>query len=1181
MLAAAPPVEDEDAVRKAMLATYIHGVDESLAQQVLGPGAMPVLRRLLAEPNFPRRDNVVAFLSYADRGDSVPHLLGFLSNPPAPVRIPEEDRALLLTPEALGHIAARGSRTALDALLRMTSSEGDRSGPLFDAAARSERPASLLADLQEMAMRGLAFSRAAEARERLAALSAGRVRIDGDGRDMKRLAGKNLALYDALGDPVRMRTAPSGGRVLDGTLDRAVTAVASAGASPGTAPAPGAGTTPSGDNGGSAAAPAWNADSAGDSGPAAVPGGLMEADAIDTNARVADYRLSFSNHVSLTSPMDLARLTTVLHESSLRASRQDYAVDTACCITVSPPFLVSEPFGATGDGQDVIDNGPELEAILNNPVARVHVVRLIQYCGGGGGNIIGCAWAPGNGMAVVRQTDLGSESVLWIHEYGHNTRLPHSLDAGAIMFATDSGANNGLSQQECNSYHFPDASAQVTTRDAGTCSDNDQDQVQDIFDNCPGVANTDQGDTDNDGFGDACDPCPTIQGADIDHDTICDSLDNCPSTPNVGQANSDTDELGDACDPCPFDPYNDVDADNRCADNDNCPEINNPGQEDQDHDGVGDVCDFCLVDPANDADHDFLCANADNCPLITNPGQSDWDHDGIGDVCDPDPDGDGPALGADNCPLDVNANQADRDGDHIGDACDGILTVDPAHPAQFTTIQAAINAAFPGETVIVVPGVYHESLILKNGVSVIGPGPALATIDGVGVPDIPTVSIRNLSQRLRFNGFTITGAAISTANRGGGFDIFQSNVDVTGNIIKGNSARQGGAIYLSADPANLGATNPTVTDNIITGNTSVKRGGAIFVTNAPPGTRIRHNTIDANTSQEAGGGIVLSTTGTFEISNNLITGNTSPQSGNGLFLQGTNGALDFHENDVAGNAVGNYAGTPDQTGLNGNLSASPLYTAPGSGDYSLTAGSPAIDTGSAAGDPPRDERGVPRPLEGNGVAPNKSDMGALEFVRADEDGDGVANGSDNCPYVANAGQQDSDADGRGNVCDNCPSLANAGQQDLDADGVGDGCDNCPVTSNPTQTNVCADSDADGAADAADCAPWNPGSFATPGAGLTMQIAANRRTLSWTSLAAGSGSGTFYDVARGRLGQFPVGAGAAETCAGSGVGGLSLDEPTAPATGTGFWYLVRGHNACGVGLYGTRSNGAPDVTGVCP
>lgn len=39
------------------------------------------------------------------------------------------------------------------------------------------------------------------------------------------------------------------------------------------------------------------------------------------------------------------------------------------------------------------------------------------------------------------------------------------------------------------------------------------------------------------------------------------------------------------------------------------------------------------------------------------------------------------------------------------------------------------------------------------------------------------------------------------------------------------------------------------------------------------------------------------------------------------------------------------------------------------------------------------------------------------FVSADEDGDGIADATDNCTAVANANQQDSDGDGLGNICD--------------------------------------------------------------------------------------------------------------------------------------------------------------------
>jgi Ca2+-binding RTX toxin-like protein len=112
---------------------------------------------------------------------------------------------------------------------------------------------------------------------------------------------------------------------------------------------------------------------------------------------------------------------------------------------------------------------------------------------------------------------------------------------------------------------------------------------------------------------------------------------------------------------------------------------------------------------------------------------------------------------------------------------------------------------------------------------------------------------------------------------------------------------------------------------------------------------------------------------------------------------------------------------------------------------------------------------------------------------ADTDGDGVADGDDNCPTSANAGQTDADGDGTGDVCDandqdgpagdadgdgipnasdpddtdgptgdtdndgvtntddNCPSASNAGQADTDGDGTGDACDSTPNGDAPAPT----------------------------------------------------------------------------------------------------------------------------------
>ena len=66
-------------------------------------------------------------------------------------------------------------------------------------------------------------------------------------------------------------------------------------------------------------------------------------------------------------------------------------------------------------------------------------------------------------------------------------------------------------------------------------------------DNCPGVSNPNQADTDGDGAGDACDPCPLDENDDEDDDGICGDIDNCPSTANPDQIDQNGDGLGDAC----------------------------------------------------------------------------------------------------------------------------------------------------------------------------------------------------------------------------------------------------------------------------------------------------------------------------------------------------------------------------------------------------------------------------------------------------------------------------------------------------------------------------------------------------------------------------------------------------------------------------------------------------------
>jgi len=73
--------------------------------------------------------------------------------------------------------------------------------------------------------------------------------------------------------------------------------------------------------------------------------------------------------------------------------------------------------------------------------------------------------------------------------------------------------------------------------------DDDLDGIPNVSDNCIGVANPGQEDTDGDGEGDACN-----DANDSDGDEFSDPLDNCPNNFNPGQEDLDNDGIGDVCD---------------------------------------------------------------------------------------------------------------------------------------------------------------------------------------------------------------------------------------------------------------------------------------------------------------------------------------------------------------------------------------------------------------------------------------------------------------------------------------------------------------------------------------------------------------------------------------------------------------------------------------------------------
>ena len=374
-----------------MLVTYVHGVTAEMAEDIVGEEGIPILLGLLTDPNFPRRDNVVAFLGHLGGDETADGLVAFLRNPPRPAPIPEEDRALLLAPRMLGQVAARGSARALEVLLEITA-DGSGGGIASAASRVSSRPAWMCGDLIEQALFGLAIAGDRAARERLEDVAAGHVKPAKTGRDQRGAAGQ------ALGQ--RSELSP----LLDGPA------------------------------GGGAATSAFDTNTT-------FHDSLIDyANHPAVSDPMTDSRLD--------SVLDDGSSRVFQDDGALSGG-----ADTACCVSFSRKG-VQQTFGSSADGLDAIDTYSELITVLNDQTARAKVVRQINYCSGPGTNIIGCAWVSGNGLAVVRMSSLGQEAALWVHEYGHNIGNGHNnLGTNWIMYGSLGSNNRGILQSECDQYH--------------------------------------------------------------------------------------------------------------------------------------------------------------------------------------------------------------------------------------------------------------------------------------------------------------------------------------------------------------------------------------------------------------------------------------------------------------------------------------------------------------------------------------------------------------------------------------------------------------------------------------------------------------------------------------------------------------------------------------------------------
>ena len=199
-------------------------------------------------------------------------------------------------------------------------------------------------------------------------------------------------------------------------------------------------------------------------------------------------------------------------------------------------------------------------------------------------------------------------------------------------------------------------------------------------------------------------------------------------------------------------------------------------------------------------------------------------------------------------------------------------------PRHYPTIQAGLDAATPGDTVLVDPGTYIENIdfLGKNVVLKSRQGPETTIIDGNGTGSVVTFAAGE-TPATWLEGFTLRHGSGTVADNGvfgGGIFCKSSSPTITRNVIVENTvfsicASFGGGMAVT------GESTPVITHNRISGNSLgstcdglVSFGGGVYISGrAAP--RLRENTITHNWA-DRGGGIAVVDSAQPAIESNTI-----------------------------------------------------------------------------------------------------------------------------------------------------------------------------------------------------------------------------------------------------------------------------------------------------------------------
>jgi predicted outer membrane repeat protein len=226
-------------------------------------------------------------------------------------------------------------------------------------------------------------------------------------------------------------------------------------------------------------------------------------------------------------------------------------------------------------------------------------------------------------------------------------------------------------------------------------------------------------------------------------------------------------------------------------------------------------------------------------------------------------------------------------------------------PADYGTIQAGLNVATEGDSVLVANGIYYENIVwpVVNGIKLIGESEENCIIDGnhsgsvIIFDDGTTDGLIDTTTLIKY--FTLQNGAATFDS--GGIDLWFAspsleNVTITDNF----SHTQGGGIL--CDFSNPSLENVTITNNI--SHAIYDGGGGIYCFNSSPS--LKHVTISGNFSDGVGGGIALENSSNPSLFDVTITNNSARLYGGGIDCSHSSPSLE--RVTISGNSAELYRG---------------------------------------------------------------------------------------------------------------------------------------------------------------------------------------------------------------------------------------------------------------------------------